>query len=131
MAESKTNKTDRPDPEVTRLVISASREGEADLYAGDRDARRFAVGMQLDVTTNPKIAGCSWPVTMHNVSEGGLAFWSKRQLRVGSPIWIREFSSENNKPWLAGEVTHCTNGIRGFLIGCKFNSPPAKTPPRD
>jgi hypothetical protein len=106
--------------EITRLVSSAETEGEPVGIGGHRDATRFAVGMQLDVSTDPQVPSCTWPVTMHNISQGGFAFWSKRQLRVGSVLWVREFSADNSKPWIGAEVTHCTVGIRGYLVGGRF-----------
>lgn len=108
--------------EIKRLVETASATGEADEYAGKREALRFAVGMQLDVTTDPASASCAWPVIMHNVSDGGFAFWSKKQLRTGSDIWVREFTADNSLPWLPAHVTHCTVGIKGYLIGASFGA---------
>ena len=109
--------------EVARLVTTASEDGRADNYAGQRTSTRFAVGMQLDVATDPAVPLCSWPVIMHNISDKGFAFWSKRQLRQGCEIWVREFSADNSMPWLAAQVTHCTVGIRGYLVGAQFDIP--------
>ena len=110
--------------EIERLVRSAGQVGLPDEYSGKRNATRFAAGMPLDVTTDPSVPGCSWPVTMHNVCDGGFAFWSKRQLRMGREIFVREFSDDNSAPWLRAHVTHCTVGIRGYLVGAEFGSRP-------
>jgi hypothetical protein len=59
---------------------------------------------------------------MHNVSEGGLAFWSRTTLELGQTIYLREFTDEP-RPWLKARVAHRTRGIRGFLIGCEFELP--------
>lgn len=110
--------------EIQRLVTTAGADGEPDDYTGQRCATRFAVGMQLDVTTDPSFPGSTWPVIMHNISEGGFAFWSKRQLRQGATIFVREFSSDNSAPWLPAHVTHCTVGIKGYLVGASFGPTP-------
>ena len=111
--------------EIKRLVTSAEQDGQADAYAGKRGSVRFAAGMPLDVTTSPDVPSCAWPVTMHNISERGFAFWSRRQLRQGTAIYVREFSGNAPAPWLPACVTHCTVGIKGFLIGAAFDDPPA------
>ncbi len=114
--------------EITRLVTSAREEGEGDDHAGHRTALRFAAGMQLDVTPDPGDSSRSWPVTMHNVSDSGFAFWSRRQLLKSDPIWVREFSADNSAPWIRAQVTHCTVGIRGYLVGAHFDTDAAVNP---
>jgi len=109
--------------EIRRLVTTAGEDGEPDEYTGKRNSTRFAVGMQLDVTTDPAVPSCSWPVIMHNISDQGFAFWSKRQLRNGGDIWVREFSADNSAPWIPAKVTHCTVGIKGYLVGAEFTAP--------
>ncbi|MGB2984898.1 MAG: PilZ domain-containing protein, partial [Phycisphaerae bacterium] len=72
----------------------------------------------------PDVPSCTWPAIMHNISEGGFAFWSKRQLRQDGSVYVREFSADNSAPWLPACVTHCTVGIKGYLIGAAFDPPP-------
>lgn len=71
---------------------------------------------------------------MHNVSTGGFAAWSQAELERHDTLYVREFASEGERPWLKAVVRHCTRGIRGYLIGAEFmekvmpaeqdNSPP-------
>ena len=110
--------------EIRRLVETAEEGGQRDEYTGKRAAKRFAVGMQLDVTTDATEPDCTWPVIMHNVSGGGFAFWSKRQLRTGCEIHVREFTGDDPMPWLPACVTHCTVGIKGYLVGAQFEADP-------
>ena len=117
------DRTSRSDErEIARLVTTASEDGVPDQRSGHRSAARFAAGMQLDVTTDPNVPSSTWPVIMHNISASGFAFWSKKQLRQGGSIWVREFSSDNSAPWLPAHVTHCTVGIKGYLVGAAFNT---------
>ena len=106
--------------EIRRLVSAAVAQGAPDTYAGKRASERIAAGMRLDVTTDPAVPHCAWPVVMHNISDGGFAFWSKIQLRNRTEIWVREFSADNDAPWIPAQVTHCTVGIKGYLIGAAF-----------
>jgi hypothetical protein len=104
-----------------RLIETAAAAGaERDEHNGRQVAPRLASGILLDATTDPHTPSCAWPVIMHNVSDGGFAFWSKRQLRTGSDVWVREFRSDESADWLRAVVTRCTVGIKGFLIGAAF-----------
>ena len=106
-------------PEVERLVESAGASGETDGYAGKRASLRIKDGRQLEATTNTNNPGAAWPVAMHNVSDSGFAFWSKRRPPRGV-IYIREFSAVEQRPWVQARVTHITRGLRGFLVGACF-----------
>jgi len=112
------------DGQVAQWVESASQQGEADAYAGKRDCIRFAEGMSLEVTLNPDRPAASWRVYMHNVSHGGFAFWSKKTVLAWATVFVREYTDDNSLAWVKARVTHCTMGIRGFLIGAAFELPP-------
>ncbi len=106
--------------EISRLVAEAKVEEIATGLGSQRDTERFAMGMRLDVTTDICNPSGHWPVTMHNISDGGFAFWSRKQLRNHAEIWVREFSSDDSMPWVLARVEHCTVGILGYLVGGKF-----------
>ncbi len=111
--------------EIQKLVKSAQEQGTPDRYTGKRRWMRFTVGMRLEITTDPGIPSDSIHVTMQNVSDGGFAFWSKRELKPHTYLFVREFSAEGDREWVAAQVRHCTNGIRGYLVGAEFeNLPP-------
>jgi hypothetical protein len=74
----------------------------------------------LEITTDPARPAEWRTVYMHNVSLGGCAFWSKRKLPIRTAAWVREVADGEQTPWLAAEISHCTVGIRGFLIGVAF-----------
>ena len=108
--------------EIQKLVTSAQELGTPDLYTGKRRWMRFSAGMPLEITTDPAVPSASMHVTMQNVSEGGFAFWSKREFRQHTPFFVREFSAEGDCEWIAAQVRHCTTGIRGFLVGAGFEN---------
>ena len=114
--------------QIARLVETAGQSGEADQYAGKRHFTRFAEGMRLEVTLNPAQPSGAWGVYMHNVSDGGFAFWSKKEVPARTTMYVREYAEDNSQGWLKARVTHCTVGIRGFLVGAAFEQPaPGKT----
>lgn len=106
--------------EIARLVAAANEGGESDSYGGKRQSTRVSEPLQLEMTSDPTKLHGGWPVSMHNISEGGFALWSKRKLEQKTVVYVREFMEDNSAPWLPARVTHCTVGIRGFLIGAAF-----------
>ena len=104
---------------VAQLVESAA-DGEVDSYAGKRHNARITEGVQLEVTED--LRGKPVAVSMHNVSDTGCAFWIKRKLDVHSLLYVRQFTQDNSAAWMPARVTHCTQGIRGFLVGAAFGA---------
>lgn len=109
--------------EIARLIALAVQSGDADAYPGKRGATRVASGLQLEVTTDPVNASAAWAVIMHDVSDGGVAFWSKRDLSPRTLIYVRQFSPDKTRPWIPAHVKHKTVGLRGNLIGAEFDVP--------
>ena len=103
---------------VAHLIESAADCGEVDSYAGKRHTARISEGVQLEMTEDVNKKAVA--VSMHNVSETGCAFWIKRKLETHTPLFLREFTEDNSGAWMPAYVTHCTQGIRGFLIGVAF-----------
>lgn len=112
--------------EVNRWVENAQQNGDFEHYAGKRHATRFNDGMLLQVTVNPAVSPGRWNVYMHNVSEGGFAFWSKKDVQARAQLWVRDAAAPGNTGWMEAWVTHCTRGIRGFLVGASFGGNPKK-----
>ena len=108
--------------EIQKLITSAQEQGTPDRYTGKRRWMRFTAGMRLEISTDTGIPSASMHVTMQNVSEGGFAFWSKREFRQNSPLFVREFSAEGDREWVPGQVRHCSVGIRGYLVGAEFEN---------
>ena len=108
--------------QIRRLVNAAKEGGEEDCYSGKRRWPRFMAGMRLEITTDPDDHSAAWPALMHNVSRGGVAFWSKRGLRARDSVFVREFGDDGAHCWLPAQVQHCTVGLRGYLIGVAFGS---------
>ncbi|UCE59123.1 MAG: PilZ domain-containing protein, partial [Phycisphaerales bacterium] len=109
--------------ETTGLLTLARKQGERDVYAGKRSWVRYQLGMRIEVSTDPLDAGQTWSAIMHNVSGGGIGFWSKRDLEDDSVVHIRDYSEQGPPVWLVGRVTHRTVGLRGYLIGLAFDDP--------
>ena len=135
MAFTNNNTSASDAQEIQKLVASAQEQGTPDCYTGKRRWMRFTAGMPLEITTEPGVPSASVHVTMQNVSEGGFSFWSKRELRQYTPLFVREFSTVGDREWVAAQFRHCTTGIRGFLVGAEFENPTTdeeqgNTPPR-
>jgi hypothetical protein len=82
----------------------------------------------LEATSDPDNPGEVCDVIMRNISEDGIAFWSRRRFPIRTPVYVREYATERSTVWFAAHVTHCTIGIRGYLIGARFAVSPRATP---
>jgi hypothetical protein len=111
---------DRKLETVERLVRMAA-EGEVDHYAGKRREPRISEGVQLELIED--FDQKPVPISMHNISTTGCAFWIKRKLEMHTTLFVRQFTEDNSAPWIPGYVTHCTQGIRGHLVGVMFGQP--------
>lgn len=107
--------------EIQRILELAGEEGTSDHYTGKRSWTRFQTGMPCELTRDPKKPG-EWFVSLHNVSGGGFACWSKVRLVGRERIFLREFSAESAGLWVPAIVCHCTAGLRGYLIGASFEN---------
>ena len=120
MASTQNNVSVSEAQEIRKLVTSAQGHGMPDRYTGKRRWMRFTAGMRLEITTDLGVPSAAEHVTMQNVSEGGFSYWSKRELKQYTSLFVREFSARGDREWVAAQVRHCTTGIRGFLIGAIF-----------
>lgn len=107
------------------LLKCARAEGSRDVYGGKRDWVRYNLGVRIEVATDPTIPATAWGVSLHNVSGGGVGFWSKRSLSTNTVIHIKDQSEDGQVVWLSARVTHCTVGLRGYLVGASFAEPGA------
>ncbi len=126
MEAQKTNAPKMNNEEIARWVSNAEQNGECEHYAGKRSATRFVDGMSLQVALNPAVPSGYGHVYMQNVSESGFAFWSKKEILPRTTLYVRDGSAEGEVDWIEARVTHCTRGIRGFLIGASFGPAPQK-----
>jgi hypothetical protein len=113
--------------EVRRLLEAAKAKGRPDHYEGKRKSKRYNAGLPCELTTDPA-KDLPIFVNLHNVSAGGFACWCKKYLSAHTRIFIREFAPDRPPAWIPARVSHCTAGIRGYLIGAFFERPlPSET----
>jgi hypothetical protein len=106
--------------EISRLMKAAAALGSPDRYAGKRKKSRFTAALHLDLCFDPAGDEAAQPITMHQISEGGISFWLRTKLPDGHTLYVRDSSENPIRPWLKAQVIHCAAGMRGILIGCAF-----------
>ncbi len=106
--------------EIARLVAIAKQDGASDGYAGKRNEARTINALFLEVTSNPKKFEDAWSVTMHDISAGGISFWTRQPLPINNTIYIRECTEYNSRPWIVAHIRHRTRALQGQLIGAEF-----------
>ena len=109
--------------EVERLLSAAARTGAVDFYGGKRAHLRFQAGNPFEADVDFEDGREIYPVSLHDVSATGVSYWSKHRVKDEAPVRLREFSGDDSGVWIAARVTHCTPGIRGFLVGAAFEHP--------
>lgn len=109
--------------EITRIIADAARHAAGDFYGGKRQHKRFFASNPFEADATLPEGPQRIPVTLHDVSVSGLSCWSKQRLTEDTPLRVREFSADDSGVWLSARVTHCTPGIRGYLVGAEFEHP--------
>lgn len=109
---------------VSELLANARRFGQRDVFNGKRRWSRFQVGMRLEAQLINSGADQAeiWPVTSHNISGGGLGFWSHRQLPDHTRLRLREWTGADGA-WISATVVHSSLSIGGYLVGVRFDNP--------
>ncbi len=116
-------KSNAPTPaRKPQLLQRAKREGKMDVYPGKRNWTRYTIGARVQVSTDPTRASAAWDVSLHNISGGGVGFWSHQEIPVGSTFYVCD-TNDNNPIWLAAQVAHCSMGMRGHFVGATFLEP--------
>ena len=110
-------------PEVELLLESARSTGDWDTYSGKRASLRITEALQLEVKTEQPRQPGPHATTMQNISETGCAFWFRNNLDRGTKIFIREFTGDSSMPWIEAFVARCTQGLKGYLVGVRFDLP--------
>lgn len=108
--------------EIARLVASAARSGKPDVFFGKRRWLRYTVGMPMEIR-GPTGSGLPDTAVMHNVSGGGFAFVSPREIAAGTSFALRSTCGEGDSRWVTARVMHCAPGVGSFLIGAAFDQP--------
>jgi len=106
---------------VSLFLSRVCANADPDSYSGKRDTTRFSEGVSLEVILDPKKPTRISNVYMHNASQGGCAFWAKKKIEPRTPVRLRAYTEEGEDPWIETSVTHCTVGIRGFMVGVAFD----------
>lgn len=111
--------------EIARLLDVAAGQGERDIYSGKRRWVRYHLGARLEVEVLGTVARRRGTTTaiMHNISGGGLGFWTRNLLSEHTRIRVRELGEGGPTSWVSARVTHASLGIRGYLIGAAFLRP--------
>lgn len=109
--------------EIVRLLSKGRDAGRRDVFPGKRRWARFQLGLPLQIMIGRGQSAETLSAVMHNISGGGIGFWSRRALSVRDQILLREETGSGRADWTPIQVTHCAVGIKGFLIGARFESP--------
>ncbi|MHC4063303.1 MAG: PilZ domain-containing protein [Planctomycetota bacterium] len=97
------------------------RRIRADYQSESRRWARRTDQAPLEVCSDPHDPSIPWSATLEDASEGGLAFWSKREFAPGNVVYVREFEPEQPSRWMPVRVVHYASSLRGYLTGVAFD----------
>lgn len=106
--------------EIDRILVDAARTGAADFFGGKRAQLRFQARKPFEMEADVNDSRLNFAVALHDISATGLSCWSKHRLEDKAPVRLREFTGDDSGVWIAARVAHCTPGIRGYLVGARF-----------
>lgn len=110
--------------QIVAWLAQAMQDHRGDPYPGKRDKARFRDEFDLEATLEPDNAErAPMRAVMHNICTTGIAFWIRSEAEPGNILYLRDYGAEDQGVWVETKVTHCTRGIRGFLIGAEFLLP--------
>ncbi|NLX06023.1 MAG: response regulator [Phycisphaerae bacterium] len=127
MTQDRSSATERE--AIHRLVELARKDGRPDAFMAKRNWSRYMLGLPLDITADCEDPNAVWAGIMHNVSGGGIGFWSKRDVKSNTRVFVREYSRDGGGAWIECRVAHSTLGLQGFLIGARFENPAPREQP--
>lgn len=103
-----------------RILEEARLKGTEDRSPQPRRWPRYCLGKTLEVCTDVTRPEESWRVTMHDISAGGLGFWSDRPIPSETTVYVRDPHVADASGWAPTHVANCSAGIGGFLVGTSF-----------
>ena len=107
--------------EVRRLMELMSDISRPDKYGGKRIKPRLKGAIWMEVQFDPgNDPGEKCQVSTHDLSEGGVSVWLRQRVEAGATLYLRDCAGDTPGPWLRIRVTHCINGLKGFLVGGEF-----------
>jgi len=109
--------------QILMWLTQAMRDNAGDAYPGKRDQKRFRDEFELEAVLVLENEQPQLLATMHNICETGVAFWVRTELDIGRSLFLRTSDGEESAIWVEVKVSHCTRGIRGFIVGASFAHP--------
>lgn len=105
--------------EIKRLTTALANIGRPDKYAGKRKKGRVKGALWMEVRSDVSVDD-KLQVSTHDISPGGIGFWLRKKVDIGTVFYLRDCSDSLLHPWLKVRITHCVNGLKGFLVGGEF-----------
>ncbi len=106
---------------VRDLLLEASTQGVQDEFLVRRRWQRHCHDSRLEWRCEDDELH---PATLADVSSGGLAVWVREKIPRGTEIHIRRWpGARGDHGWISGVVRHCEQGLKGYLVGVRFDAP--------
>ncbi len=106
--------------EISRFLQVAAKPGQSDLYHNRRSTVRYHRACPLFVARLDNHNTEDLSVTLRDISNEGVGFYSDQPFPKGCIIGIKLFWAEPNAPRVPAIVRHQELTQQGFFIGAEF-----------
>lgn len=119
---------------IWEFVEFTQQRSDVDPNRRRRQRYRHQRSWPLAVLESNHASAAEMTAALHNASDQGIAFLSRRAFDRGSVLLIRLFWHDEQSPRIPAVVRHTTPTADGYLVGCEFDvywrQPPLGEPQR-
>jgi len=105
--------------EIRRLVALAENDGHPDRYTGKRKKGRMKSKLWMEIRFEDSDQK-PHQISTRDISVEGVGFCSRKKMEIRDVVYLRDCTDGRAHPWLKVRVTHCINGLRGYVVGGEF-----------
>ncbi|MFQ5430544.1 MAG: PilZ domain-containing protein [Phycisphaerae bacterium] len=106
--------------EISRFLSHTSENPTARLYRNRRAAVRHHKAVPLFVARFDQALPIDIGVRLHDISTGGLGFYSRWSFPVGTLLGVKLFWADQSAPRIPAVVRHYQIKTEGVLVGAAF-----------
>lgn len=106
---------------IAQFVEFTQQRSDVDPNRRRRQRYRHQRSWPLTILESSNASAAEMTAALHNASEQGIAFLSRRPFERGMVLLIRLFWHDEESPRIPALVRHTTPTAEGYLVGCEFD----------
>ena len=106
---------------IAEFVEFTQQRSEVDPNRRRRQRYRYQRSWPLTIVESCSDSATEMTAALHNASDQGIAFLSRRAFERGAVLLVRLFWHDEQSPRVPAVVRHTTPTAEGYLVGCEFD----------